>query len=99
MYFSFVSDVSDLVCQHCNETLLSSTDKIVLHTKTCAAVKRPDASYRFVCCFCHYKTDYISNMKSHIRRHTGDKPFQCPYCSYNSTQSQHIKTHIQIRHY
>lgn len=89
---------SDFLCMYCNKTLPICTDEIVLHTKTCAAIQRPDNSHRFVCCFCGYKTDRISNMKPHVRCHTGEKPFKCPYCSHQCAQSQSLKSHIQIRH-
>ena len=49
------------------------------------------------CPDCSYSTVYKSNLRVHMKTHSGEKPFQCPDCSYataeKSTLRRHLKTH------
>ena len=47
---------------------------------------------------CKYQTVYKTNMKNHIRKHTGEKPYQCHLCSYRATQKVSLKLHL-VRHH
>lgn len=49
---------------------------------------------RFECQECGYATKYKSNLKVHIRKHTGDKPHRCEHCSKCYTTSHNLRKHI-----
>ncbi|XP_066970943.1 longitudinals lacking protein, isoforms H/M/V-like isoform X34 [Macrobrachium rosenbergii] len=48
------------------------------------------------CPYCQYSTPVMTNMKRHVRTHTGEKPFACPHCQYTSTTKENVTKHIRI---
>jgi len=54
----------------------------------------------FNCSFenCSYKSNRTSNIITHERTHTGEKPFKCKYpaCSYDTAHYSNLKSHEKI---
>ncbi len=52
---------------------------------------------------CNYCGKDVSNVKEHVRIHTGAKPYKCSICAkdfrFHSSLSQHLKTHTNEKAY
>lgn len=59
-------------------------------------VPPPAAVYK--CPHCPYQSSYRTNVNTHVRRHTGERPYTCCYCDYNSSYKSNMNRHIQ-RHF
>ncbi|XP_011666337.2 uncharacterized protein LOC105439248 isoform X2 [Strongylocentrotus purpuratus] len=77
------------VCEICGKAFKTTKDlekhKLV-HTK-------PHS-----CQVCKRRFGQKSNMKAHMRQHSGDKPFRCDLCSASFTHNVSLKTHKKNTH-
>ncbi|XP_066517620.1 PR domain zinc finger protein 12-like [Hoplias malabaricus] len=54
------------------------------------------ATSRMRCVICHRGFNSRSNLRSHMRIHTLDKPFVCRFCSRRFSQSSTLRNHVRL---
>ncbi|XP_061317773.1 zinc finger protein 493-like [Pezoporus flaviventris] len=52
----------------------------------------------YQCAECEYATYILSNLKLHVRTHTGERPYSCSVCQKKFRTSSHLKRH-RVMHY
>ncbi|XP_077382498.1 uncharacterized protein LOC144022007 [Festucalex cinctus] len=53
-------------------------------------------SKHFQCLFCGKVFNYLSSLKVHVRRHSGEKPFSCTVCGKRFAQKTYLKLHQRV---
>lgn len=79
-------------CKDCDK-VLNSPSALVMHSKTHSAktVFCPEPGCKFSC--------YLqSQLRQHIRKHSGEKPFQCAKCGRCFARSNDMKNHVMSVH-
>lgn len=51
---------------------------------------------RLKCTLCRRGFNSRSNLRSHMRIHTMEKPFQCKYCKKSFSQSSTLRNHVRL---
>lgn len=60
---------------------------------TADATSRPH-----VCGYCGHAFYRPSQLATHIRIHTGEKPYRCSVCSYSAAQKGNMRRHMHLVH-
>ncbi|XP_053628330.1 broad-complex core protein isoforms 1/2/3/4/5 isoform X22 [Cherax quadricarinatus] len=48
------------------------------------------------CVYCKYSTTYSTDIKRHLRTHTGEKPYECTICKQRFSLKGTLQTHITV---
>ncbi|ESO12583.1 hypothetical protein HELRODRAFT_105412 [Helobdella robusta] len=73
------------------------------HSSLGYELRRVDGKLIYECNFCKKICGQLSNLKTHLFIHTGERPFACPHCNKTFTQKAHLDkhklTHLRSKHY
>ncbi|KAJ0057134.1 hypothetical protein NL108_002063 [Boleophthalmus pectinirostris] len=64
-------------------------------SSSCSPVSTSTAG-RMRCVICHRGFNSRSNLRSHMRIHTLDKPFVCRFCNRRFSQSSTLRNHVRL---
>ncbi|XP_076020439.1 PR domain zinc finger protein 12 [Genypterus blacodes] len=61
-----------------------------------SSVSASSSAGRMRCVICHRGFNSRSNLRSHMRIHTLDKPFVCRFCNRRFSQSSTLRNHVRL---
>ncbi|XP_042613162.1 PR domain zinc finger protein 12-like [Cyprinus carpio] len=81
--------------EHHNIQKKSADDSQVCDAAS-SSLSSSSSSSRMRCVICHRGFNSRSNLRSHMRIHTLDKPFVCRFCSRRFSQSSTLRNHVRL---
>ncbi|KAJ7995944.1 hypothetical protein DPEC_G00231960 [Dallia pectoralis] len=79
-------------CKYCDyetaEPGLLNRHLLAVHSK----------SFAHVCVECAKGFRHPSELKKHMRTHTGEKPYRCSHCEFRCADQSNLKTHVKSKH-
>ncbi|XP_070707196.1 PR domain zinc finger protein 12-like [Pempheris klunzingeri] len=65
-------------------------------SSSCSPTSSSTTASRMRCVICHRGFNSRSNLRSHMRIHTLDKPFVCRFCNRRFSQSSTLRNHVRL---
>jgi hypothetical protein len=93
----FPSD--SITCMYCSQQFSTENDEVLLeHARTCTLMNRSNAEHKYKCLRCSYHVPGKTNLRRHLRKHTGEKPYKCLYCNYRASRQDNVYQHARLMH-
>lgn len=54
--------------------------------------------HQFKCSYCDYSVKFKCHLKTHVLKHTNERPFACDHCDKRFNQKCNLNTHIKTQH-
>ncbi|CAL8263468.1 unnamed protein product [Lota lota] len=80
---------------HCKYCAYETAEQGLLNRHMMAVHSK---NFAHVCVECAKGFRHPSELKKHMRTHTGEKPYLCPHCDFRCADQSNLKTHIKSKH-